>query len=387
MFGISLGHQFVNKLTPATTAKIAADANQLQAMIDHNRHFELKPWDWDYYAEQIRKVKFKLDQSEVKPYFELDHVLINGVFYSANQLYGITFKERHDIPVYQPDVRVFDVYDKDGSQLGMIYLDYFKRDNKTGGAWMGNFVQQSKLLDTKPVIYNVINFTKPAPGEPALLTSDEVITMFHEFGHALHGLFANNIYPLTNSNIARDFVEMPSQFNEHWAFYPDVLKHYAINYKTGMPLPQALADKIIKAQTFNQGYSLGEVLAASELDMSWHELTTSNGKQNVDAFETQALRSTHTNFPNVPPRYRSSYFLHIWSNGYPAGYYAYLWTEMLDDDIYAWFKTHGGMTRENGQRFRDMILSRGHSEDYGPMFKAFYGEDPTIEPMLKHRGI
>lgn len=379
--------QFLGRLVPATAAKTASDANEIQDMINKNNRFELKPWDWNHYAEQIRKTKFDLDQNEVKPYFELNNVLQNGVFYAANQLYGITFKERHDIPVYQADVRVFNVFDKDGSQLGMIYLDYFKRDNKSGGAWMSNFVQQSKLLNTKPVVFNVTNFTKPAVGEPALLTSDDVTTMFHEFGHALQGLFSNNTYPLINSNIARDFVELPSQFNEHWAFYPTVLKHYAIHYKTGAPMPQSLADKIKKASTFNQGYSLGELLAAAELDMQWHELPATADKQNVDQFEAHALKQTKTDFPNVPPRYRSSYFLHIWANGYPAGYYAYLWTEMLDDDAYEWFTEHGGMTRENGQRFRDMILSRGHAEDYNAMFKAFYGKEPTIEPMLKHRGL
>src|SRR5579885_243458 len=380
-------HQFLGQLIPATANKTTEDARQIQAIIDKEKHFNLRPWDWNYYAEKIRKIKFDLDQNEIQPYFELNHVLQDGVYYAASQLYGVTFKERHDIPVYHPDVRVFDVFDKDHSPLGLLYLDYFKRDNKTGGAWMNNFVQQSTLLGTKPVVYNVTNFLKPAKGEPALLTSDDVTTMFHEFGHALHGLFSNNKYPLTNTNMARDFVELPSQFNEHWAFYPDVLKHYAVNYKTGQPMPQLLADKIEKARTFNQGYSLGEILAASSLDMQWHELPVTAGKQNVDTFELQALKNTHTDFPNVPPRYRSSYFLHIWANGYSAGYYAYLWTEMLDDDVYEWFIDHGGMTRANGQRFRDMILSRGHSEDYGPMFKAFYGKNPTIEPMLRHRGL
>lgn len=380
-------NQFLNELIPPTTARTTADGKEIQSMMDQTQHVELKPWDWNFYAEQIRKQKFDLDQSEVKPYFELNHVLQDGVFYAANQLYGITFKERHDLPVYHPDVRVFDVYDKDKSQLGLLYLDYFKRDNKTGGAWMNNFVQQSKLLGTKPVIYNVTNVTKPAKGEPALLTSDDVTTIFHEFGHALHGLFSNSTYPLSSTNIARDFVEMPSQFNEHWAFYPDVLKHYAIHYQTGKPMPQTLADKIVQSKNFNQGYSIGEIVAASSLDMQWHELPSTAPKQNVNAFEKQALEKTKTNFTNVPPRYRSSYFLHIWANGYSAGYYAYLWSEMLDDDIYAWFTQHGGMTPENGQRFRDMILSRGHTEDYETMFKAFYGKRPEIGPMLEHRGL
>jgi peptidyl-dipeptidase Dcp len=290
--------------------------------------------------------------------------------------------------VYQSDVRVFDVMDKDGSQLGIIYFDYFKRDNKAGGAWMSNFVNQSHVLGTKPVVYNVANFTKPAPGQPALISFDDVTTMFHEFGHALHGLFGNGKYPtLSGANTARDWVEFPSQFNEHWALYPDVLKHYAVHYKTHQPIPQALVDKIKKSSSWGQGYSLGELLAASDLDMQWHALTAGMPKQDVDAFEAKALADTHTNFPNVPTRYRSSYFLHIWANGYSAGYYAYQWTVMLDDDAFSWFDTHGGLTRANGQRFRDMILSKGRAEDYGPMFRAFYGKDPDIGPMLEHRGL
>jgi peptidyl-dipeptidase Dcp len=380
---------FIGQLTPATAAKAADEAKQIQAMIDKSgKHFDLKPWDWERYSDMVRKAQYDLDDSELKPYFELDRVLKDGVFYAANQLYGITFKERHDIPVYQADVRVFDVFDKDGSQLGLIYFDYFKRDNKAGGAWMSNFVQQSHMLGTKPVVYNVANFTKPAPGQPALLSFDDVTTMFHEFGHALHGLFANQQYPsLSGTNTARDWVEFPSQFNEHWALYPDVLKHYAVNYKTGAPIPQALVDKIKKSSTWGQGYGLGELLAASELDMQWHALGADAPKQDVDKFETQALKDTHTDFNNVPPRYRSSYFLHIWANGYSAGYYAYQWTVMLDDDAYSWFDKNGGMTRANGQRFRDMILSKGHTEDYGPMFRAFYGKDPDIGPMLEHRGL
>lgn len=381
--------KFIGQLVPATADKAADEAKQIQAMIDKSGpHFDLQPWDWQRYSEMVRKEKYDLDENQLKPYFELNRVLQDGVFYAANKLYGVTFKERHDIPVYQPDVRVFDVFDKDGSQLGMIYFDYFKRDNKAGGAWMNTFVGQSKLLGTKPVVYNVANFTKPAPGQPALLSFDDVTTMFHEFGHALHGLFANEEYPLlSGTNVARDFVEFPSQFNEHWALYPDVLKHYAVNYKTGQPIPQSLVDKIKKSQTWGQGYALSELLAASELDMEWHMLPGNAPKEDADAFEKKALAETHTDFKNVPPRYRSSYFLHIWANGYAAGYYAYQWTVMLSDDAYSWFTHNGGLTRENGQRFRDMILSKGHTEDYGPMFRAFYGKDPDIGPMLEHRGL
>ncbi len=380
---------FLAQLIPPTRAKIQSDAAELQSMIDEDgRHFQLQAYDWDKYAEQVRKAKYDLDDDQVRPFFEINNVLHNGLFYAATRLYGITFKERKDIPVWQPDVRVFQVYDKDGSPLALMYFDFFKRDNKQGGAWMSNLVQQSKLLGTKPVVYNVENIPKPPAGQPVLLTADQVHGMFHEFGHALNGFFANQEYPsLSGAQTARDFVEYPSQFNEHWAFYPAVLKHYAVNYKTGQPMPQALMDKIEQSQKFDQGYSLGESLAADELDMAWHTLPASAPKQNVDTFETHALASSGTDFPNVPPRYRSSYFAHIWASGYAAGYYAYMWSEMLDDDTFQWFVQHGGMTRANGQRFRDMILSKGHSEDYGPMFRAFYGNDPQIGPLLQYRGL
>jgi peptidyl-dipeptidase Dcp len=381
--------KFIGQLVPPTRAKAGDEAKLIQAAIDKDgTHFDLKPYDWQRYAEKVRKERYELDEEALKPYFELNKVLNDGVFYAANRLYGISFKRRSDIPVYQPDVMVFEVFDHDGSALGLMYFDYFKRDNKSGGAWMSNFVGQSKLLGTKPVIYNVANFTKPAPGQPALISFDDATTMFHEFGHALHGLFASQTYPLVSgTNVARDFVEFPSQFNENWALYPDVLKHYAVNYKTGTPIPQTLVDRIKRSETWGQGYALGELLAASELDMQWHTLPAGTPRQNVDRFEEAALKKTGTDFPNVPPRYRSSYFLHIWANGYASGYYAYQWTVMLADDSYAWFTSHGGLTRENGQRFRDLILSRGHGQDYGPMFKAFYGKDPDIGPMLVHRGL
>jgi peptidyl-dipeptidase Dcp len=385
---------FMDKLAPAAVARAKREAADIQAQIDKDQKalkqpsFKLQPWDWNYYAEQVRKAKYDLDENQIKPYFELDNVLKNGVFYAANQLYGLTFKERKDIPVYQPDVRVFEVFDKDGKSLALFYADYFKRDNKQGGAWMDNLVGQSKLLGTKPVIYNVCNFTKPAPGQPALISFDDVTTMFHEFGHALHGFFADTQYPsLSGTNTARDFVEFPSQFNEHWASEPKVFNHYAKHYKTGEPMPKALAEKIHKAAKFNQGYELGELLSAALLDMSWHTIPADAPLKNVDTFEAKALKDNHTDLSYLPPRYRSSYFMHIWGNGYSAGYYAYLWTEMLDDDAYQWFENHGGMTRENGQRFRDMILSRGNTEDLGKMFRDFYGKDPDVGPMLKDRGL
>jgi len=381
--------RFLGQLAPAAARAARSEARELQHLARRDEAaFTLEPWDWNYYADQERRAKYNLDDNEVKPYFVLDTVLERGVFYAAHELYGITFRERRDLPVYQPDVRVFEVFDDNGAPLGLVYFDYFKRDNKQGGAWMDNFVGQSKLLGTLPVIYNVANFTKPAPGQPALLTFDDVTTMFHEFGHALHGLFADELYPtLSGTNVARDFVEFPSQFNEHWALYPQVLAHYAIDYRSGKPMPAALVARIRRAAAFNQGYAVGETLSAAQLDMQWHMLPAGAPRQNPDAFETAALKRVHMDFEDVPPRYRSSYFLHIWANGYQAGYYSYLWTQMLCDDSFDWFLRHGGLTRANGRRFRDLILSRGHTEGYHEMFRAFYGKDPAIGPMLKYRGL
>lgn len=382
-------HSFIAQIVPALAAEQKREAADIQKTIAKSgASFELKPWDWPYYAGQVRKARLNFDENQVKPYFELNTVLQDGVFFAANSLYGVTFKRRTDIPTYNPDVMVFEVFDKDGSELGLIYFDYFQRDNKNGGAWMSNFVGQSALLGTKPVVYNVANFTKPAQGEPALISFDDVTTMFHEFGHALHGLFAKQTYPIiSGTSVARDFVEFPSQFNEHWALNAPVLAHYARHYKTGAPMPENLVALLKKAATFNQGYRLGEVVSAAELDMDWHSLGADAPKQDVDVFEKSALSKMGLETDLVPPRYRSSYFLHIWSNGYSAGYYAYLWTEMLDDDTFAWFEKNGGLTRKNGERFRDMILSRGHTQDYGPMFRAFYGKDPDIGPMLTFRGL
>jgi len=381
--------KFLFALVPGSTANARNEANDIQKVIDQqNGGFQLQPWDWNYYAEQVRKQKYDIDQSQVQQYFELNNVLENGVFYAANQLYGLTFKERKDIPVYNPDMRVFEVSDANGKPLALWYCDYFKRDNKAGGAWMDVLVQGSKLMGTLPVVYNVANFTKPAPGQPALLSFDDVITMFHEFGHALHGMFADTEYPtLAGTNVPRDFVEFPSQFNEHWATYPAVFDHYAKHWKTGEPMPADLAAKVKKTRDFNQGYALTELLAAAELDMQWHTLSPDAPLQNPDVFEKQALEKTHLALSYVPPRYRSSYFLHIWANGYAAGYYAYAWSEMLDDNAFQWFEDHGGMTRANGDRFRKMVLSRGNTEDLEKMFSSWLGAEPTIQPMLKYRGL
>ncbi|HXJ05650.1 MAG TPA: peptidyl-dipeptidase Dcp [Candidatus Acidoferrum sp.] len=381
--------KFMDALVPGATAKAAREAKDIQEVIDAQKGgFTLQPWDWNYYSEQVRKAKYDLNDAEVKPYFELNNVLENGVFYAAHQLYGITFKERKDIPVYQPDVRVFEVSDADGKPLALFYCDYFKRDNKNGGAWMDVFVNQSKLLGMLPVVYNVANLPKPAPGEPALISFTDVTTMFHEFGHALHGMFANTEYPsLSGTATARDFVEFPSQFNEHWALYPAVFAHYAKHYKTHAPMPAELVAKIKKAAPFNQGYMLTELVAAAELDMQWHTLPASAPLQKPDAFQKQALEKTHLLINAVPPRYRSSYFSHIWGGDYSAGYYAYLWAEMLDDDAYQWFEEHGGLTRGNGDRFRQMVLSRGNTEDLEKMYEAWRGKEPSVEPMLKERGL
>ncbi len=402
--------KFMDALVPGATARASGEAQDIQSVIDAqvgdshsgdsqsggdshgggspNGGFKLEPWDWNYYSEQVRKAKYDMDEAQIKPYFELNHVLENGVFYAATQLYGITFKERKDIPVYNPEVRVFEVFDANAAPMALWYGDYFKRDNKNGGAWMSNFVDQSKLLGTLPVVYNVCNFSKPAPGEPALLSFRDVTTMFHEFGHALHGMFADTEYPiLSGTAVARDFVEFPSQFNEHWASYPSVFRNYAKHHKTGAPMPAELAAKIKKAETFNQGYALTEVLAAAELDMQWHTLPADMPLQKPDGFEAEALKKTRLALSAVPPRYRSTYFAHIWGGDYGAGYYAYLWAEMLDDDAFQWFEDHGGLTRTNGVRFRRMVLSRGNTEDLASLYKAWLGAEPSIEPMLKYRGL
>lgn len=380
---------FLDRLAAPTAAKERQEWSDIVALAkSQGANFQPTAADWNYYAEQIRKQRYDLNQDELKPYFEIHKVLTDGVFYAANQLYGITFKERHDLPPWNPDMMTFEVFDANGKPLGLMYFDYWKRDNKQGGAWMSNLVNQSYLRGTNPVIYNVANFTKPAPGQPALISWDDVTTMFHEFGHALHGLFAAQTYPtLSGTNVARDFVEFPSQFNENWALDPKVLAHYAVNYKTGQPIPQELVDKIKRSRTFNQGYENGEVLEAARLDMDWHSLPADAPRQDVDKFEAQALAHSGYDTADVPPRYRSSYFLHIWSNGYAAGYYAYPWTRMLAQDAFHWFETHGGLTRANGQRFRDMVLSRGNTEDYGEMYRAFTGHDPDITPYLEYYGL
>jgi len=381
--------RLLTDLVPPAKARAQREVAEMQSLIDQQGGgFKLQPWDYQYYAEQVRKAKYDLDESQIMPYFQLENVLQNGVFFAANKLYGLTFKERRDIPVYHPDVRVFEVFDSDGKALALFYADYFKRDNKQGGAWMDQFVDQSALTGWKPVVFNVANFTKPAAGQPALLTYDDVSTMFHEFGHALHGMFSKVQYPLlSGTNVPRDFVEFPSQFNENWALESTVLANYAKHYQTGAPMPQALVDKIKQTRTFNQGFEVTEVLEASLLDLAWHTLPATAPQQDVDSFESAALKRFNIAVAEIPPRYRTTYFSHIWDGGYSAGYYAYTWSEVLDHDAYAWFKEHGGLTRENGLRYRTMVLSKGGTEDAATMYRNFRGRDPNVEALLEVRGL
>ncbi|MFJ2973804.1 peptidyl-dipeptidase Dcp [Kluyvera sp. NPDC087067] len=381
--------EFMREITPAARARAQSELADIQKMIDNgNETFTAKAWDWLYYAEQVRREKYAIDEAQIKPWFALDNVLQDGVFWSASQLFGLRFVERFDLPVYHPDVRVWEIFDADGEGMALFYGDFFARDSKSGGAWMDNFVPQSTLLGTRPVIYNVCNYAKPADGKPALISWDDVITLFHEFGHALHGLFATQRYAsLSGTNTPRDFVEFPSQINEHWASHPVVFEHYARHYESGEPMPAALRESLFRAANFNKGYDMTELLSAALLDMNWHRVTTAALPQNVDAFEAQTLEQENLHLDAVPPRYRSSYFSHIFGGGYAAGYYAYLWTQMLADDGYQWFVEHGGLNRENGQRFREAILSRGNSSDLEKLYRDWRGHDPLIAPMLKNRGL
>lgn len=376
-------------LAPAAVANAKAEAAEMQKLIDaQNGGFQLAAWDWAFYAELVRKAKYDLDESQIRPYFELDRVLRDGVFYAMNQLYGIRFEERKDLPTYHPDVRVYEVFDKDNQAIGLFYADYFKRDSKRGGAWMDTFVDQSGLLGTKPVVVNVLNIAKPAPGQPALLSYDEVSTLFHEMGHGVHGLFSNVKYPmLSGTNVPRDFVEFPSQFNENWALEPKVLANYAKHYQTGEAMPAALVEKIQNSQKFNQGFATLEYLKAALLDLEWHQLSADQPKQEVLPFEEAALKKYGIEFAAVPPRYRTAYFAHVWPGGYSAGYYAYLWSEVLALDAYAWFKEHGGLNSESAQRFRDKVISRGGTQEAMQLYRDFSGKDPSIEPLLEARGL
>ena len=382
-------NKLLGELAPPAVANAKREAGEMQKIVDQeNGGFQIAAWDWDFYSEKVRKARYAFDESELRPYYELNHVIIDGVFFAAGKLYGLTFKERHDLPVYLPEVRVFEVYDRDGKPLALFLGDYYARPSKRGGAWMNAYVEQSDLFATKPVVANHLNIPKPPPGEPTLLTHDEVRTAFHEFGHALHGMFSNVKYPrFSGTTVPRDFVEYPSQVNEMWATWPEVLKNFAKHYKTGEPMPQALLDKVEAAEKFNQGFKTTEYLSASLLDQAWHQLDPSRVPTDGIVFEKEALHKAGVDFPPVPPRYRSFYFSHAFAGGYSAGYYSYLWSEVLDADSVEWIKQHGGLKRENGDRFRETLLSRGGSADALSLFKNFTGRDPYIEPLLKRRGL
>ncbi|KUR05915.1 dipeptidyl carboxypeptidase [Enterobacter bugandensis] len=379
--------EFMRGIVPAARARAEREQADIQKVIDDEQGgFIVQAWDWAFYAERVRQAKYALDESQIRPYFALNTVLQDGVFWAASQLFGIRFVERFDIPVYHPDVRVWEIFDHTGEGMALFYGDFFARDSKQGGAWMGNFIEQSFELAARPVIYNVCNYQKPGNGGVALLSWDDVITLFHEFGHTLHGLFASQRFAtLSGTNTPRDFVEFPSQINEHWASHPQVFSHYARHYETGDPMPDALRESMLIATHFNKGYDMTELLSAALLDMNWHGI--SEAVSSVEEFEAAALKKEGLDLPAVPPRYRSSYFAHIFGGGYAAGYYAYLWTQMLADDGYQWFVEQGGLTRENGQKFREAILSRGNSADLAELYRNWRGHDPKIEPMLENRGL
>ena len=380
--------KLLSQLANPAVAQAKKESDDIQKLIDEQKGgFSVEPWDWNFYAEQVRKAKYDLDENQIKPYYEVSTVLEKGVFYAAEKFYGITFKERKDLPVYHPDVVAYEVFDRDGKSLAIYYLDFYTRDNKNGGAWMSNFVEQSFTTNTKPVIVNVFNYQKPAPGKPSLISYDDVSTMFHEFGHTLHGLFANQKYTtISGTNVPRDFVEFPSQINEFFALEPAVLKNYALHYETKQPMPTALVEKIKKAATFNQGYATTELVSAATLDMAWHSVTSENQFKPTLEFEKDVLQKYGFTLPQVPPRYHTPYFAHIWGGGYSAGYYAYMWSDMLNSAAWDWIKNNGGMTRENGDRFRKHILSVGNSVDLNQAFRDFTGKDPEITPLLKDKG-
>ena len=383
----------VNELLSAFARPAVANAKkegaEIQQVIDkENGGFQLAAHDWSFYSDKVRAERFNFDQNQLKPYFELNSVLVNGVFFAANQVYGLTFKERKDLPVYNPDVRTFDVFDADGKQLAIFIADFYARGNKRGGAWMNAYVSQSSLMGTHPVVANHLNVPKPADGEPTLLTYDELRTLFHEFGHALHGMFSNVKYPrFSGTSVPRDFVEFPSQVNEMWATEPKVLANYAKHYQTGAAMPQELLDKVIASKKFNEGFRTTEYLGAAMLDQKWHQLGVSQIPTDVLGFEAAALKAAGVDYAPVPPRYRTTYFSHVFSGGYSAGYYGYLWAERLDAETVLWFNENGGMLRKNGDYFRKMLLSKGGTMDAMQMFREFRGHDPKVEPLLERRGL
>lgn len=381
--------KMLSDLAPTVVENTKKEAADIQALIDaQGGGFQLQPWDWEFYAEQVRAQKYDLDPELVKPYFELDRVLRDGVFYTLNRFYGVSFNERRDLPVYHPDVRVFDVIDSDGTQIGLFYADYFARPSKRGGAWMSTFVDQSELLNQKPVALNVMNIPKPVEGQPALMTFDEVTTMFHEVGHGVHGLFSKVKYPsLAGTAVPRDFVEFPSQFEEDWAKHPEILANYAKHHQTGEPIPAELMQKVLNASGFNQGFDTLEYVAASFLDMEWHTLPQGTVVEDVEAFEKAALAKHGVDFAPVPPRYRSAFFAHVFPGGYSSGYYAYIWSEVLAADAFAFVTEQGGLNAELGAAYRQGILSRGGTEDPMEMYVKWRGKQPDAENLLYRRGL
>jgi peptidyl-dipeptidase Dcp len=382
-------NKLLSDLAPAAVANAKKEGADIQAIIDQEKGgFQLAACDWDFYSEKVRKARYAFDEAQLKPYFEFDRVLIDGVFFAATKLYGITFKERKDLPVYLPEIRIFEVTDHDGKPLALFIVDWYARPSKRGGAWMNQYVGQNGLLGTKPVVANHLNIPKPPAGEPTLLTYDEVRTAFHEFGHALHGMFSDVKFPrFSGTSVPRDFVEYPSQVNEMWMTWPEILKNYAKHHKTGEPMPQELLDKVLASEQFNQGFKTTEYLASSMLDQTWHQLNPDQVPADMLAFEAEALKKAGVDYPPVPPRYRSAYFSHAFAGGYSAGYYSYLWSEVLDAQSVDWMKEHGGLKRENGDHFRKTLLSRGGSADALKLFRNFTGADPNVAPLLKRRGL
>ncbi len=379
-------HAMLRKIAPAAIRNARAEAEDLKEIASDLS--EIESWDWDLYTEQVRLEKYNIDTSKMRPYFELERVLKDGVFFAAGKLFGLVFKERHDLITYHSEARAFEVNTEDGSQVGLFIGDFFTRDSKRGGAWMNNLVDQSFLLNQLPVVVNNLNIPKPPPGQPALLTFDETTTLFHEFGHALHGLLSHVKYPrVSGTNVQRDFVEFPSQVNEMWILWPEVVENYARHYVTGEKLPQEWIDNLKAAATFNEGHATTSYLAAAILDLAWHSITSDDDVTDVEAFESRAIEEYGLDFAPVPTRYRSTYFSHIFAGGYSAGYYGYIWSEVLDADTVDWFKENGGLLRKNGERFRDCLLSRGGSIDSMQMFRDFRGRDSQIEPLLKRRGL
>lgn len=379
----------LTNLLPAVKRNTQNEADAImEVMQAEGIQDDLQPWDWEYYAEKVRKERYDIDENEVKPYFELESVLSNGVFYTMNRLYGVTFRERTDLPVYHETVRVWDVVDSNGEVMAVFYGDFYARDSKRGGAWMSSYVPQSHLLGTKPVVVNVLNIPAPAPGEPTLVSFDNVVTLFHEMGHGVHGMFSDVKYPsVAGTSVPRDFVEFPSTFEEDWAIHPEVLENYARHYQTGEPLPKALLDKVIAANTFNQGFDTFEYIAASLLDMEWHMLADNEIPSDLASFEQKSLAKYGLDWAFVPPRYKTAYFSHIWSVGYSASYYAYLWSEVLAADAFAYIQSKGGLTLENGLDYRQKILSRGGSGDPMQTYINFRGQEPSVEALLKRRGL